>query len=345
MRALALVGSVVTVAAALLPAAQPSGATPLATARARATQINAQVQADATRLDVLDGQYQTALQKVQELQTQITQDRATIIADKSAVVFDHAALRKQALTAYMTGSSDGSLDAVFGPGGESFAAKTEYTSLAGGDLSTAVDDLGLAQIKLTSEQSSLQSDVAAAQAALSVVAAARAAARATLANEQSLLNGVNGQIAGFLAAQRAAQQSSSYAAYLARVQGSHGGPVATAPGGQGAVQAAESQIGVPYEWGGEQPGVGFDCSGLTQWSWRQVGVSIPRTAEEQMQAVTPVPLSQMEPGDLVFWGSGGSASHVGIYIGNDEVVHAPSSGQTVRIQQIWSDGLLGAGRP
>lgn len=112
-----------------------------------------------------------------------------------------------------------------------------------------------------------------------------------------------------------------------------------------AIRAAESQIGVPYQWGAEDPGVGFDCSGLTQWSWGQAGVGLPRTANDQYDATARVPLAGMEPGDLVFWGSGGYAQHVGIYVGGGDVVDAPSSGQDVQIQPIWSNGLLGAGRP
>jgi cell wall-associated NlpC family hydrolase len=112
------------------------------------------------------------------------------------------------------------------------------------------------------------------------------------------------------------------------------------------VAAAESQIGVPYHWGGEDPGVGFDCSGLTQWSWGQAGVSIPRTAQEQYDAIDHVSLSALEPGDLLFWGGGpGDIQHVGMYVGDGEVIHAPETGQVVHIQPIWNSDLVGAGRP
>ena len=61
--------------------------------------------------------------------------------------------------------------------------------------------------------------------------------------------------------------------------------------------AAQSQLGVPYHWGGESPGVGFDCSGLTQWAWGRAGVSIPRTAQEQYDAIAHVSLASLQPGD------------------------------------------------
>ena len=84
--------------------------------------------------------------------------------------------------------------------------------------------------------------------------------------------------------------------------------------GAAAVAAAESQIGVPYVWGDESPGSGFDCSGLTAWAWGQAGVSLPHYSGAQMADSTPVPLSDLEPGDLLFYGPGG-ATHVAMYVG------------------------------
>ena len=101
---------------------------------------------------------------------------------------------------------------------------------------------------------------------------------------------------------------------------------------------------MPYVWGGESPGQGFDCSGLTQWSWRQAGVSLPRTAAAQYDAIPHVPLSDLQPGDLLFWGFGG-ISHVGMYVGGGDIINAPETGEVVRIEAIWNNGLVGAGRP
>ncbi|MEV0251260.1 NlpC/P60 family protein [Nocardia sp. NPDC050712] len=105
-----------------------------------------------------------------------------------------------------------------------------------------------------------------------------------------------------------------------------------------ALQAAESQIGTPYVWGGSEPG-GFDCSGLVQWSYEQEGVGLPRTSQEQGYVGTPVPLDQARPGDVVIYNGG---SHTGIYAGDGQVVHAPSSGQNVTyapVDQMPIDGI------
>src|SRR5699024_3254361 len=86
-----------------------------------------------------------------------------------------------------------------------------------------------------------------------------------------------------------------------------------------------------YVWGGSSPS-GFDCSGLTSYVYRQVGVSLPRTAASQQNFGTRVSLSALQPGDLVFWGS--PAYHVGIYIGGGSYIHAPTTGDVVRVATL-----------
>jgi len=105
------------------------------------------------------------------------------------------------------------------------------------------------------------------------------------------------------------------------------------------VQEAEQFLGVPYRWGGTSPTTGFDCSGFVQYVYGQLGISLPRTSEEQATVGTPVPsLAEAQPGDLVFYaGSDGTPSspgHVGIYIGNGEMIDAPETGETVSIQPV-----------
>ena len=109
--------------------------------------------------------------------------------------------------------------------------------------------------------------------------------------------------------------------------------------------AAESQIGVPYVWAGATPGEGFDCSGLTMWAWAQAGVSLSHSAAAQYDESVHVPLSDLQPGDLLFYDEGGTIGHVTMYVGPGEMVQAEETGTNIQITGIWTSGLVGAGRP
>ncbi|CAL9401623.1 hypothetical protein SUDANB58_01460 [Streptomyces sp. enrichment culture] len=98
-----------------------------------------------------------------------------------------------------------------------------------------------------------------------------------------------------------------------------------------AVAAARSALGRPYVWGASGPS-GFDCSGLMQWSYAQAGVALPRTSQAQAGAGRRVPLSQMRPGDLVAYRN--DAGHIGMYVGNGQVIHAPHPGAPVRYDPV-----------
>lgn len=114
-----------------------------------------------------------------------------------------------------------------------------------------------------------------------------------------------------------------------------------------AVDYATGLIGVPYRWGGATP-AGFDCSGLVYYTFHKAGLSVPRTSQEQYHAARSVPIHQAEPGDLVFFGSRGQISHVGIYLGDDRFIHAPEAGRSVAIaslsQGYYRKRFAGAGR-
>ncbi|MEW1754762.1 NlpC/P60 family protein [Streptomyces angustmyceticus] len=109
-----------------------------------------------------------------------------------------------------------------------------------------------------------------------------------------------------------------------------------------AVAAVRAAVGRPYAWGGNGPAA-FDCSGLTQWAYGRAGVSLPRTSQAQRGAGRQVPLSQAQPGDLVIYRSDGS--HVGMYVGNGQVVHAPYPGARVRYDRVGMMPISSITRP
>ncbi|NYI06353.1 C40 family peptidase [Allostreptomyces psammosilenae] len=112
--------------------------------------------------------------------------------------------------------------------------------------------------------------------------------------------------------------------------------------GQAAVAYAFAQLGKPYVWGGAGPDV-FDCSGLTSQAWLSAGVTIPRTSQQQWAQLPKVPVGQMRPGDLVIYYPG--ATHVAIYIGDGQVIHAPRPGSVIKVAPVASMHVLGAVRP
>jgi cell wall-associated NlpC family hydrolase len=109
--------------------------------------------------------------------------------------------------------------------------------------------------------------------------------------------------------------------------------------GAAALRVARAQIGIPYRYGGTSR-AGFDCSGLTKYSYARVGRYIPRTAQQQYNATIHLRWSQRRLGDLVFFYSGRSVYHVGVYAGSWYIVHAPHTGTRVRLQRIWTSHIV-----
>jgi cell wall-associated NlpC family hydrolase len=100
------------------------------------------------------------------------------------------------------------------------------------------------------------------------------------------------------------------------------------------VELAQRQIGAPYRYGGASP-AGFDCSGLVFYTHRELGVGVARTARAQFESVAPVGREQLRVGDLVFFRfAAATVDHVGIYVGDRRFVHAPRSGQSVRVDSL-----------
>jgi peptidoglycan DL-endopeptidase CwlO len=117
------------------------------------------------------------------------------------------------------------------------------------------------------------------------------------------------------------------------------GPSAGPGSGQGAiaVQAALTQVGAPYVWGGAAPG-GFDCSGLVMWAFQQAGIALPHSSQAMAHGGQPVSLSDLQPGDVLTFYS--DASHAGLYIGDGLMVHSSTFGQPVRVVPMTSSGPI-----
>ena len=111
-------------------------------------------------------------------------------------------------------------------------------------------------------------------------------------------------------------------------------PPATSTQSSQALSVASQYMGTPYRWGGESPSTGFDCSGLMQYAFKQVGVDIPRVSQDQYKSGASVPREALQPGDLVFFEKAGDVHHVGMYVGDGKFLHAPRTGDVVKISSL-----------
>ena len=192
----------------------------------------------------------------------------------------------------------------------------------------------------------------AAQQAAAAAAAANYAARQKAAQKAAEDAQVAQTLGGGSAAATAATDSANQAAGAAGAPGvvGSGNPETAQGAGAVALTAAEGYLGVPYEYGGASMS-GVDCSGLTMLAWQAAGVSLLHSAAAQRSESTPVPLDEVQPGDLLFYDLGGEGvDHVVMYVGSgpygaDTIIQAAHTGTVVEFDPIWYFGLVGAGRP
>jgi len=337
---------------------RPAAGDSISSAKAQAAAIASELAAAQNRMSALSQQYDAAAYRLTQVNASIASTKATIAADQKQVSTDRSRLSKAAIANYVSDGAASSDNPIFSGNEKTVGAATEYNQIAQGDINLAMGNLHTAEITLTAQQAQLQQQQGQATQAVAAEQAAVNQNAQEIQDQKNALAQENGKIATLVAQQQ--QQQAQAAAQLAesRVAASQAtvtpglnnfAPPPTAAGGAGAVQAAESQLGVPYVWGAESPrgsaDPGFDCSGLTAYSWGQVGVGLPHYSGAQMADSTPVPLSDLQPGDLLFYGPGGS-EHVAMYVGPGTMIESPETGQTVHLTGLrLGSGFVGAGRP
>ncbi len=362
-----LVAAGVALAAALLPgslgAGTPAAAASVASLQATAAHIAAEVNASDARLQILSEEYDQAALRVTSLGRQIRADRALLGRAESSVHLDAASLRHDAVVAYVNAGSSSELSVVMSADASSLPIQQAYLQAASGSLSTAMTSLQDSRHRLTVREATLGQAQSAAARSEQTLASSKKAAATVLAGLGALEEGVRGRLAVAvsqqqqLQQQQAAARSAALRAAAPTVAQAVSQPAPPSPNlvpatsssagssaGEAAVHAAESQLGVPYVWAGATPGQGFDCSGLTMWAWGQAGVNLPHSAQDQYDSIEHVSLSALQPGDLVFYASGGYIYHVIMYIGGGQAVQAENTGTSIQITPVWP-GAYGAGRP
>jgi cell wall-associated NlpC family hydrolase len=234
------------------------------------------------------------------------------------------------------------------------AEAAQAKSLAAANaLEAAATKATLSQVQGQLAQEVAQAAIEEARQEARAAAQAATAAQAQRAAAAALAATTVAETVGGSASGAAATTAANQAGGPMNYSGTVGGTGAGSAEQLAVVRAAESQLGVPYVFGGAKPSQGFDCSGLVQWTWGQSGVFIPRTTQVQWAALTHVSLGALEPGDLLFYynlDADNEVDHVVMYVGSgpygtDTVIQAPFTGATVSYSPIFTTGLIGAGRP
>ncbi|WP_328739446.1 NlpC/P60 family protein [Streptomyces erythrochromogenes] len=301
----------------------------------------AQIKTEVDRLyeeaEAATERYNGAKEQADEAEKALTglRDEAARKADQLNTA--RSALGTLAASQYRSGSLGTAVQLALADDPQEYLAQASFISRAGDRNAAGITTVRrkLDEVsKLREQASGRLSDLRSRQDEL---AAHKAEAEEKLAAAKRLL------------AKLTAEERAAYEAQAPGAAAAPSGPVTAAPpppaDGSRAARAvafAYSSIGKPYVWGATGPG-SFDCSGLTQAAWRSAGVSLPRTTYTQINAGQRVSRDQLAPGDLVFFYSG--ITHVGLYVGNGQMVHAPRPGSTVRLAPIDSMPWAGASRP
>ncbi|WP_031069451.1 C40 family peptidase [Streptomyces sp. NRRL WC-3742] len=211
----------------------------------------------------------------------------------------------------------------------------------------AATEVGAARARAEQRLSAQQSEVTASGRRREQLLAELAAARNTTVElerrRREALEAIaarEAEAAAREAAERAAREAEAAEAAKASAPPPAAARPWSAEGAAAAVAFARSKIGLPYIWGGEGP-AGYDCSGLTMMAWRVGGRQLNHFAADQYAQSTPVTYRQLRPGDLVFWTDTGRAAdihHVGLYIGDDQMIEAPRAGMPIKQASLWIMG-------
>jgi cell wall-associated NlpC family hydrolase len=313
-----------------------------------------QVESAKRQLAQLQTQFEAAVERwntakvdLQQEQTHLAAAKAMKDSAEKQAATARAQLAESAVNTY-TGMGS-SLDVLLGAQSfTEFSDKLEFIGAiaqSDADLATKADAAG--QLAAWATQQYTQA-VAQAQTHLSDMTSQREQIQANLEQQRQLAMQLQTERSQWLAA-IAAQEAAARQAALEEQNGISGPPTdvptvppppANASAAQIAISAAASVVGTQYVFGAADPGVGFDCSGLTMWSWGRAGVSLPHSAYAQYTSLPHVPLSSIQPGDIVYYGD--VSPHVALYIGGGRIIHARHPGPGGQVQY---DSLYGYDRP
>jgi cell wall-associated NlpC family hydrolase len=352
----------------------------IASKQAEAQSVLGQVQQLDSSLERAVEAYDLATTKLARVRADLKQNEAELRVAKQSLRRAQSSLASRVVSLYTQGGNENSLEVLLG------ASNLDdlVNRLNAVNRISAQDSQVLSQVKTFNDQvKTREARLKHAKRQADELVRERAADRASIENQlaarRALLSTIKGQIVT-LQRQEAARQAELRRELAARIAAQRVTPAqaltntvapvaatappasssssssssspspppaavapAPAPSHSSVVSIAEQYLGVPYRWGGASPS-GFDCSGLVMYVYSQVGVALPHSSYSQYGAGSPVSRDQLQPGDLVFFDGLG---HVGIYVGGNSFIHAPHTGDVVKISSIsgwYASTYVGARR-
>jgi cell wall-associated NlpC family hydrolase len=315
-------------------------ATPAQAAPATSAEAAALVTARGHELEVVTEQFNEAREALAAQHAAAEAAAAQLEQATAELAAAQQHVRGIARTAY-TGESMGSLQALLtSESADDFVDRVATLQLVAGHHSTILDRATAANVAAAQAQAAAGTAAAEAQTQYDAVAAQQAALQAQVAEYQALFDQLSAQEQQAAIAAHDGGDRASRAEREPEAAPPAGPVVANSQAVQIAIDTAMAQRGKPYVWAASGPRA-FDCSGLTAYAFAAAGITLPHSSRMQSQMGAPVSRDQLQPGDLVFFYN--PVSHVGIYIGNGQMVHAPTSGDVVKVAPLMS-GFSGARR-
>jgi cell wall-associated NlpC family hydrolase len=347
---------------AVVPTA-PASASQLTDKRAEAVRVQAQIGALNTKVEIAAEAYNAAGDKLGRIDASIKANNAKLVQLEHRLGTVDKRLDTRATNMYQDGPL-GYLEVLFGSTSfDEFASRWDLMTQMSQSDASLISSVKSLKARSQATKTQLRSDHVAASAQLRLRQQQKVAIAGQLAQRRTVLASVDSEIKTIVAQQAAAAAAAAAAASRARAEqlaaatgsgdsgtsGSGGGgsggssfPAPSIPAHGNVVDYARSRLGLPYVWAAAGPD-SFDCSGLVLWCYAKIGISLPHSSQEQINCGQRVSQKDLQPGDLVFFGS--PIHHVGMYIGGGQMIEAPHTGANVRISGAFRSDYAGACRP